>query len=134
MARIQSRRVANRIGSGGPYEETVGYSRMVVIDDIALVAGCTSIVDGAVAHVGDAYGQTLQAIQNALDALARVEMTASDVFRTRLYVVGREHIEAVGAAHGAIFGQIRPVATMVLVAGLIDPDMLVEVEVEALLQ
>ena len=130
----QSRLVANKFGSGGPYEETVGYSRMVVVGDLALLAGCTSVVDGQVAHVGDAYAQTLEAIGIALTALAKVEMAAKDVIRTRMYVVGRENCEKVGAAHGVIFGDVRPVATMVLVAGLIDPDMLVEVEIEALLQ
>ena len=135
MSRWSQRRlVANKFGSGGPYEESVGYSRMVVVGDLALVAGCTSIVDGRVAHAGDAYAQALEAIGTALTALAKVEMTAKDVIRTRMYVVGRENCDKVGTAHAAIFGEVRPVATMVLVAGLIDPDMLVEVEVEALLQ
>jgi enamine deaminase RidA (YjgF/YER057c/UK114 family) len=120
-----------RLGSGGPYEERIGYSRVVRVGPVILTAGCTSIVDGAVAHPGDAYAQALRAFRVALDALAKAGGAPEDVVRTRMYVVRPADCEAVGRAHGEVFGAVRPVATMVVVAGLIDPALLVEVEVEA---
>ena len=122
-----------RYGSGGPWEETFGYSRVVAAGPFVLSAGCTSTVDGQVVHVGDAAAQTKEAFRIALDGLARAGARREDVVRTRMYVVRREDAEAVGQVHGEIFGDVRPASTMVLVAGLIDPDHLVEVEVEAYL-
>jgi len=106
---------------------------VVAAGPFVLSAGCTSTVDGQVVHVGDAAAQTKEAFRIALDGLARAGARREDVVRTRMYVVRREDAEAVGQVHGEIFGDVRPASTMVLVAGLIDPDHLVEVEVEAYL-
>jgi enamine deaminase RidA (YjgF/YER057c/UK114 family) len=120
-----------RFSSGGPWEGVFGYSRVVTAGPWLVTAGCTATVDGLVTHVGDAAGQTRQAFRIALDALAGAGAGLDDVVRTRMYVVRREDADAVGRAHGEIFGAVRPAATMVMVAALIDPDHLVEVEVEA---
>ncbi|TDC72648.1 RidA family protein [Micromonospora sp. KC606] len=122
-----------RISSGGPWEGRYGYSRVVRAGDRAWTAGCTSTVDGVVTHVGDAAAQTAQALRIGLDALAEVGASPADVVRTRMYVTDRSHADEVGRAHHAVFGAVRPAATMVVVAGLIDPDQLVEVELEAYL-
>ncbi|SCG37492.1 Enamine deaminase RidA, house cleaning of reactive enamine intermediates, YjgF/YER057c/UK114 family [Micromonospora halophytica] len=122
-----------RLGSGGPWEARYGYSRVVRVGDRVLTAGCTSTVDGEVAHVGDAAAQTAQALRIALDALAEVGASVADVVRTRMYVVDRRYADEVGRAHNAVFGAVRPAATMVVVAGLLHPDHLVEVELEAYL-
>jgi enamine deaminase RidA (YjgF/YER057c/UK114 family) len=125
-----------RIASGGPWEDVVGYSRAVVVPgagpDLVLVSGCTAVVDGTVRHPGDAYSQTLVALDTVEEALLAAGSGVDHVVRTRLYVVGREHCEAVGRAHLLRLGHVRPAATMVLVAGLLDPAMLVEVEAEAI--
>ena len=120
-----------RLGSGGPWEGRYGYSRVVVSDGHAWVAGCTAMLDGEVTHVGDAHGQALAAFGVALDALEAADFSTAHVVRTRMYVVRAGDIEAVGLAHGRLFGSVRPASTAVVVAGLIDPRMLVEVEVEA---
>ncbi|MFD6664952.1 RidA family protein [Micromonospora chalcea] len=125
--------VVTRLGSGGPWEALYGYSRVVRAGSLAITAGCTSTVDGRVAHAGDAAAQTAQAIRIGLDALAEVGAGPGDVVRTRMYVTDRIYADEVGRAHNAVFGPVRPVATMVVVAALIDPDMLVEVELEAYL-
>ncbi|MEU5721759.1 RidA family protein [Micromonospora sp. NPDC047738] len=125
--------VVTRLGSGGPWEARFGYSRVVRVGNLAITAGCTSMVDGQVAHVGDAAAQTAQALRIGLDALAEVGAEPADVIRTRMYVTDRRHADEVGRAHNAVFGAVRPVATMVVVAGLIDPEQLVEVELEAYL-
>jgi enamine deaminase RidA (YjgF/YER057c/UK114 family) len=115
-----------RLGSGGPYEERIGYSRVVRTGPWILTAGCTSA-----APAGDAYGQAVQAFRTALAAIATAGGATDDVVRTRMYVCRAEDCEAVGRAHGEVFGSVLPVATMVVVTGLISPDLLVEVEVEA---
>jgi enamine deaminase RidA (YjgF/YER057c/UK114 family) len=120
-----------RYGSGGPWEETYGYSRVVSAGPWLLTAGCTSTVDGVVTHVGDPAAQTRQALAIALDALAGAGATVGDVIRTRMYVVDPAHADAVGRAHGEVFRDVRPAATLVVVARLLHPDHLVEVEVEA---
>lgn len=120
-----------RHGSGGPWEATYGYSRVVRAGDLVLTAGCTATVDGVVTDVGDAYAQTRTALGVALDALARAGATAQDVVRTTIYVTGRAHADAAGRAHGDVLGDVRPAATLLIVAGLLHPDMLVEVDVQA---
>jgi enamine deaminase RidA (YjgF/YER057c/UK114 family) len=120
-----------RFSSGGPYEATIGYSRAVAAGGWVISAGCTSSVGGAVTHVGDAGAQATQAFEIALDAIAKAGATVDQVVRTRIYVVNPADTDAIGAAHGQIFSGVRPAATLVLVSGLIHPDMLVEVEVEA---
>lgn len=120
-----------RLGSGGPWEDRYGYSRVVVSGGHAWVAGCTATVGGEVTHEGDPHGQALTAFGVALDALAAVGFSAADVVRTRMYVVRAGDIDAVASAHGQLFASAPPASTVVVVAGLIDPRMLVEVEVEA---
>jgi enamine deaminase RidA (YjgF/YER057c/UK114 family) len=120
-----------RLGSGAPWEGIVGYSRVVVRGDAAWVSGTTALVDGRVAHVGDAGAQTRQALVILRDALERAGFTLADVVRTRMFVTDISRWEEIGRAHGDVFGDIRPATTMVQVAALIDPDMLVEIEADA---
>jgi enamine deaminase RidA (YjgF/YER057c/UK114 family) len=120
-----------RFGSGGPWEESFGYSRVVRAGDTLLTAGCTATVDGVVTSVGDPHAQALTAFGIALDALREAGATAADVVRTRMYITNRAHVDRVGRAHESVFGDVRPVSTLVIVAGLLDPAMLVEVELEA---
>lgn len=120
-----------RIFSGGPWEDRYGYARAVAAGPHVLVSGCTATVGGEVQHVGDAFNQTLTAISIALDAVEKAGVSVEDVVRTRLFVVNADDFDAVGRAHGQVFGSVRPVCTSVQVAGLVDPRMLVEVEIEA---
>ena len=120
-----------RIGSGGPWEDVVGYSRVVVAGHQAWVSGTTATVDGAVQHPGDAGAQTRVALAGIAAALEEAGFSMADVVRTRLYVTDIGRWEEVGRAHGEVFGAIRPAAAMVEVSALIDPAMLVEVEADA---
>ena len=117
--------------SGGPWEEAFGYSRAVRVGEQVHVSGCTAVLDGQVQHPGDAGAQASLALDAALASLGRLGGEPADVVRTRMYVTDRADCEAVGRAHGERFAQVRPAATMVIVAGLIDPAMLVEIEVDA---
>ncbi|RIJ78493.1 RidA family protein [Nakamurella silvestris] len=117
--------------SGGPWEAAIGYSRAVRTGPLIVTAGCTATVDGAVVHVGDPYQQTLVAFGIALDAVRALGAEITDVISTRMYITDLTRSGDVGRAHGSLFGDVRPAATMVGVAGLIDPDHLVEVEVTA---
>jgi enamine deaminase RidA (YjgF/YER057c/UK114 family) len=123
--------VIARFGSGGPWEQRYGYSRVVRAGNLLLTAGCTATVDGVVTGIGDPGEQARTAFGIALDALAAAGATIGDVVRTRMYVTDAAHADAVGEVHGALFAAVRPVATLVVVAGLLDPRHLVEVEVEA---
>jgi enamine deaminase RidA (YjgF/YER057c/UK114 family) len=120
-----------RFGSGGPWEQLYGYCRVVRAGDRLLTAGSTATVDGVVTGIGDPHAQTRTAFGIALQALAAAGAGVDAVIRTRMYVTDRAHADAVGRAHGEIFAAVRPAATLVIVAGLLDPAMLVEVEVEA---
>ena len=120
-----------RIGSGAPWEGVVGYSRVVVRGDAAWVSGTTSVVEGVVAHPGDAGAQTRQVLTTITTALERAGFTMNDVVRTRIFVTDISRWEEVGRAHGEVFGDVRPATTMVQVAALIDPGMLVEIEADA---
>jgi enamine deaminase RidA (YjgF/YER057c/UK114 family) len=120
-----------RFGSGAPWEGIVGYSRVVVRGDTAWVSGTTSMVDGAVAHPGDAAAQTRRALEILAEALQRAGFSINDVVRTRMFVLDISRWEEIGRAHGEVFGDVRPATTMVQVAALIDPDMLVEIEADA---
>lgn len=127
----EARSPLRRLSSDGPYEASFGYSRAVRARDRILVSGCTSVVNDVVRHPGDAGAQMRVALDNALDAVAALDGKIADVIRTRMYVVNRSDADAVGRVHGERFEDVRPAATMVLVAGLIDEAMLVEVELEA---
>jgi enamine deaminase RidA (YjgF/YER057c/UK114 family) len=120
-----------RLGSGAPWEGIVGYSRVVVRGDAAWVSGTTAQVDGKVAHPGDAAGQTRQVLVLIRQALERAGFTLADVVRTRIFVTDIARWEEIGRAHGEVFGDVRPATTMVQVAALIDPAMLVEIEADA---
>ena len=120
-----------RFGSGSPWEGVVGYSRVVVRGDTAWVSGTTSTVDGAVAHPRDAGAQTRQAIANIAAALERSGFSLADVVRTRIFVTDISRWEEIGRAHGEVFGEIRPACSMVQVVALIDPELLVEIEADA---
>jgi enamine deaminase RidA (YjgF/YER057c/UK114 family) len=120
-----------RLGSGSPWEGVVGYSRVVVRGDAAWVSGTTSMADGAVVHKGDAAAQTRQALAIIRESLERAGFTLADVVRTRMFVTDISRWEEIGRVHGEVFGDVRPTTTMVQVVALIDPDMLVEIEAEA---
>ena len=123
--------VGERHGSGGPWEDRFGYSRVVRVGPLALTAGCTAVIDGVVEGVGDAGLQARIAIGSALAALAGVGIRPEEVVASRLSITDRGFADEVGLAHGEIFGTIKPAATMVIVQGLLDPQMLVEVELTA---
>jgi enamine deaminase RidA (YjgF/YER057c/UK114 family) len=120
-----------RLGSGSPWEGIVGYSRVVVRGDTAWVSGTTSIVDGVVAHPGDAAAQTRQALATLRGALERAGFTIADVVRTRMFVTDISRWEEIGRVHGEVFGDVRPATSMLQVSALIDPAMLVEIEADA---
>jgi enamine deaminase RidA (YjgF/YER057c/UK114 family) len=120
-----------KISTGTKWEAVVGYSRAVAAGDNIWVTGCTSIVDGEVVHEGDPYEQTAQAIRNVAWALGELDSSLSDVVRTRIFVTDISRWEEYGRAHGEAFGETMPATSMVQVAGLIDPRMLVEVEAVA---
>ena len=120
------------VSSGGPYEARYGYSRAVAVGDGCWVAGTTDAgPDGRSAHPGDAAAQARAAFGIALDALSEAGFAHEDVVRVRMYVVREGDGPAVAAVNGELFGTIRPAATLVRVAGLIDPSLLVEIELEA---
>ncbi|WRZ93459.1 RidA family protein [Streptomyces sp. NBC_01007] len=120
-----------RVATGAPWEETFGYSRAVELPNgLALVSGCTSVIDGQIAE-GDPYEQALNSFNAAFAALEQLGLGRDDVVRTRMYITHARDVEAVGRAHKQLFDVVRPAATMIIVAGLVDSRLVVEVEVEA---
>jgi enamine deaminase RidA (YjgF/YER057c/UK114 family) len=123
------------ISGNSPWEPLIGYSRAVRVGSIVHVAGTTATGDdGQIVGKDDPYAQAVQIFHNIEKALAQAGATLKDVVRTRIYLRDMTTWEMVGRAHGEVFRDVRPVATMVEVSRLVDADMLVEIEVEAILQ
>ncbi|MGI5351845.1 RidA family protein [Streptomyces sp. CA-250714] len=121
----------HRIASDAPWEEAFGYSRAVELPNgLVLVGGCTSVVGGEVA-ADTPYQQTVTAFGVGLEALKRLGLGAESVVRTRMFLAHARDVEEVGRAHKELFGEIKPVSSMIIVSGFADPSLVVEVEIEA---
>ena len=117
--------------TGAPWEDIVGYSRAVQLGPLFEISGTTSVKDGRIVHVNDAYNQTKRIIEIAAEVLQMANLSLSDVIRTRIYVTDISNWDEIGRAHGESFRNIKPASTMVEVSALVDPDMLVEIEFTA---
>ena len=120
------------ISGGSEWEPVVGYSRAVRVGDRVFVAGTAPVAEGGGTHApGDAYAQARRCLEIILKALGEAGASAADVVRTRMFVTDISRWQEYGRAHGEVFGQIRPATTMVEVRALIEPEMLIEIEAEA---
>jgi enamine deaminase RidA (YjgF/YER057c/UK114 family) len=119
--------ISSRANSGSPFEESIGFSRAVRVGDRVLVSGTAPVG----AEEGSAYEQTKRCLEIIAKALEDLGATLNDVVRTRMFIIDATDGDAVGRAHGEVFAELRPAATMVVVAGLLDPRWRVEIEAEA---
>ena len=122
------------IGSGSPWEDIVGYSRAVRIGNIVEVAGTTAMNGDVLVGRGDVYAQTVFIFKKIEKSLLEAGATLADVVRTRMFITDIKKWEEAGKAHGEFFKNIKPVATMVEISNLIDSDLLIEIEVTAILE
>lgn len=121
------------VSTGGPWEGKIGYSRAVRVGASVHVSGSTAMTPSGLVGKGDPYAQTIQTFKTIEASLKQAGASLDDVVRTRIYMANIDQWQEVGRAHGEIFGNIRPATTMVEVKRLIDPDMLVEIEADAII-